>query len=68
LYPVSLMACLALLTVLAPSPVRAAGPAPSAVRYARADWIEPAVTLRNAAGLPAEPFALPVRAGKAGQP
>jgi hypothetical protein len=48
--------------------VRAAGPAPSAVRYARADWIEPAVTLRNAAGLPAEPFALPVRAGKAGQP
>ena len=43
-------------------------PAPAAVRYAWADWIEPAVTLRNASGLPAEPFALPVRAGKAGQP
>lgn len=43
-------------------------PAPAAVRYAWADWIEPAVTLRNAAGLPAEPFALPVRAGKVRSP
>lgn len=46
----------------------AAVPAPAAVRYAWADWIEPAVTLRNAAGLPAEPFALPVGAGKGGSP
>ena len=62
------MACLALLTVPALSAARAEVPAPAAVRYAWADWIEPAVTLRNASGLPAEPFALPVRAGKAGQP
>jgi sialate O-acetylesterase len=43
-------------------------PAPALVRYAWADWIEPAVTLRNAAGLPAEPFALPVRSGNGGTP
>jgi len=65
---VSLIARLALLAVLALFPVRGAVAAPALVRYAWADWIEPAVTLRNASGLPAEPFALPVRAGKAGQP
>lgn len=30
------------------------------VRYAWADWVEPAVTLRNGADLPAEPFSLRV--------
>ena len=34
----------------------AAVPAPAAVRYAWANWIEPVVTLQNSEGLPAEPF------------
>ena len=34
-------------------------PAPVAVRYAWANWVEPPVTLQNSAGLPAEPFQMP---------
>jgi sialate O-acetylesterase len=35
-------------------------PAAVSVRYAWANWMEPPVTLRNSADLPAEPFMLPV--------